>query len=104
VRGQAFGYAATHPGDATFTLEQAVEFEGRLRNGLGFGARLQGVALPGAADQFQVVFEPFIALSPRNGRGFYLRVGFPLALDEPLGPGFDDNKLAAVRLALGGQW
>lgn len=90
--------------DADFFLETAAEFEGRLRNGLGFGARLQAVGLATAdVDQAQVLFEPFIALTPKR-RGFYMRIGFPLALDEPLGFGFDDNRLAAFRIALGGQF
>jgi hypothetical protein len=90
--------------DADFFLETAVEFEGRLQNGFGAGARLQAVGLATAdVDQGQVLFEPFIAVTPRR-RGFYMRLGFPLALDEPLGFGFDENKLAAFRIALGGQF
>jgi hypothetical protein len=89
--------------DAAFFLEQAVEIEYRLNNGFGFGARFQGVATLTENDLFQVMFEPFIALSPKM-RGFYLRLGFPLALDEPLGFGLDNNKVATVRLSLGGQW
>lgn len=89
--------------DGAFFLEQAVEIEYRLSNGFGFGARFQGVATLTESDLFQTMFEPFIALSPRM-RGFYLRLGFPLALDEPLGFGLDDNRVATVRLSLGGQW
>ena len=89
--------------DPDFFLEHAAEFEGRLRNGLGFGARIQAVALATSnGDQAQVVFEPFLALTPKR-RGFYMRIGFPLALDEPLGFGLDRNKLAAFRLQMGGQ-
>ena len=90
--------------DPTFVLEQAVEFEGRLRSGLGFGGRLQGVAIANASDGFQAVAEPFMALTPPSGRGLYLRLGFPLALDNQLGFGLDRNKLATVRFAIGGQW
>lgn len=90
--------------DPYLAIEQAVEFEGRLRSGLGFGARLQGVVTPSNDDALQVVFEPFLGLTPRRGRGLYLRLGFPLALDEPLGFGLDENKLAAVRFSIGGQW
>lgn len=91
--------------DAELLLEHAFELEGRFRNGFGFGARFQGVALVtnDGGDQAQIVFEPFIQLTPRR-RGFYMRLGFPLALDEPLGFGLDDNKLATGRIALGGQW
>jgi hypothetical protein len=89
--------------DGAFFLEQAVEIEYRFNNGFGVGARFQGVATLTEGDQFQAMFEPFIALSPKV-RGFYLRLGFPLALDEPLGFGLDDNRVATGRLSLGGQW
>lgn len=88
---------------ADLLLEHAVEFEGRFRNGFGLGARVQGVVVATGNDKAQFVFEPFLSLTPRR-RGFWLRAGFPLALDEPLGWGFDEDKLAGVRLALGGQW
>lgn len=90
--------------DAELFIEHAVEFEGRFRNGFGMGARLQAVGLVTVdGDQAQVVFEPFIAVTPRQ-RGFYMKLGFPLALDEPLGFGLDRNRLAAGRISLGGQW
>lgn len=90
--------------DAELFIEHAAEFEGRFRNGFGLGARLQAVGLVTVdGDQAQVMFEPFLTLTPRR-RGFYLRVGFPIALDEPLGFGLDEDRLAAVRLSLGGQW
>jgi hypothetical protein len=90
--------------DAEFMLEQAVEGEYRLDNGLGFGLRLQGVAtFTRDNDLFQVVAEPFLALTPRD-RGLYLRLGFPCALDHDLGFCADRDKLATVRFAIGGQW
>jgi len=96
--------AYNHQGESIFALEQAVELEGRFSNGLGFGGRLQAVVKPGVNDQFQALFEPFMMLSPRRGRGLYLRLGFPIALDEELGFGTDRNKLATGRFAIGGQW
>ena len=89
--------------DFLFLLEHAAEGEYRLDNGLGFGLRLQGVFLPQIDDKYQAVAEPFLMLTPRS-RGLYLRLGFPIALDESLGFGFDENKLATIRFAIGGQW
>lgn len=92
--------------EAELFIEHAVEFEGRFRNGFGMGMRLQAVAFPtldGNFDQAQVVFEPFIALTPKR-RGFFMKLGFPIALDEPLGWGMDRDKLATGRIILGGQW
>lgn len=100
--------------EAELLIEHAAEFEGRFRNGFGLGMRLQAVALPTidgndfqdrfvGRDQAQVVFEPFLAVTPKR-RGFFMRAGFPIALDDPLGWGLDRNKLAAGRIILGGQW
>lgn len=90
--------------DAELFIEHAAEFEGRFHNGFGLGARLQAVGLVTRdGDQAQVVFEPFMTITPRR-RGFYMRLGFPIALDEPLGFGLDQDRLATGRIALGGQW
>jgi hypothetical protein len=90
--------------DAELFIEHAAELEGRFRNGFGLGARVQAVGLPTVeGDQAQVVFEPFLAITPKK-RGFYMKLGFPVALDEPLGFGLDENRLATGRIALGGQW
>lgn len=90
--------------DAELFIEHAAEIEGRHRSGFGGGARIQAVGLATVdGDQAQVVFEPFMAITPKR-RGFYMRLGFPIALDEPLGFGLDVDRLAAGRIALGGQW
>lgn len=90
--------------EADLLIEHAVEFEGRFRNGFGMGMRLQAVALPTVeGDQAQAVFEPFISVTPKR-RGFFMKLGFPVALDEPLGFGLERDKLAAGRIILGGQW
>ncbi|MBK8259382.1 MAG: hypothetical protein IPK82_42845 [Polyangiaceae bacterium] len=90
--------------DAELFIEHAAEFEGRFNNGFGLGARIQAVGVvTEGGDQAQVMFEPFLALTPKK-RGFYMKLGFPLALDQPLGFGLDRDKLATGRIALGGQW
>lgn len=86
-----------------FVVESAVEAEVRSDSGFGGGLRFQAVALPTEEDMAQMVFEPFLALTPRTS-GLYMRLGAPLALDADLGLGLDPNRLAAVRFAIGGQW
>lgn len=102
-RGRGVGPGFTRNGDADFFLEHDVEIEYRLDGGFGFGARLQGVGTFTENDAYQLMFEPFIGLTPKH-RGFFFRLGFPLALDESLGFGLDRGKVATGRLSLGGQW
>lgn len=90
-------------GEVEVNIEHALEIEGRTDMGLGFGARLQGVATMMRDDMLQLTAEPFINLTPRR-QGLYARVGFPIAIDEDLGPGFDEDKLVGARLQIGGQW
>lgn len=94
-------------GQTEVVLEQATEIEGRMNMGmdmgLGFGARLQAVAMMMRDDKIQLTAEPFVNLTPKN-KGVYARVGAPIALDDELGPAFDRNKLVGARLQIGGQW
>lgn len=87
----------------TFVLEHAIEIEARSSMGFGVGARLQGVTMPMADDMEQETVEPFVAYSPTR-KGAFARVGMPVALDRDLGPGFDRDKLAGVKICIGGQW
>jgi hypothetical protein len=90
-------------GQAELSIENAVEVEVRSSGGLGAGMRLQGVVMPAQEDVLQVVAEPFFQFAP-PAPGFFARVGFPLALDEKLGFGLNADKLAGMKLTLGGQW
>ena len=114
VRGD-FGFplfidVGGNPNDVGFAVETAGEFEARAPVGVGGGARLQvvGVATDDYApslDHAQVAIEPFFSYEPFGRTGFFARLGFLLALDEPLGFGFDCcNELATVRAHLGGKW
>ena len=91
-----------------FAYEQGAEFEARAPVGVGGGVRLQIVIITDDYgfynDEFQAVIEPFFVYEPFERLGFFARVGFPLALDRPLGFGFDRNGLAAVQVTLGGKW
>ncbi|MFO0586488.1 MAG: hypothetical protein U0441_03050 [Polyangiaceae bacterium] len=88
---------------ASFLLEHAIELEARSSTGFGVGARLQGVATPMEVDPEHVLVEPFVAYTPARA-GVTARIGAPVALDRDLGFGMDRNKLAAVKVVLGGQW
>jgi hypothetical protein len=96
------------------TLEHADEIEARAPFGFGGGLRFQatfvltnqgvvGSGGSGGGDHVQAALEPFIGYEPR-GTGLYARLGLLFALDTPLGFGFDADKLAAVRMQIGGKF
>jgi hypothetical protein len=96
--------------DTEFIVETFHDFEFRAPMGVGGGFRLQGVFLATFDREFdddddtsQLAMEPFFAYEPPNGH-FYARVGLLIALDEPLGFGFNEGKVATVRTSLGGKW
>ena len=83
------------------------EIEARGSSGIGGGLHLQAVFTTssiqgsrrrGAARDKK----PYFVYDP--GRGFYARIGSLIALDRPLGFGFNDDKMASLRLTLGGRW
>lgn len=92
---------------AEFFLDIHNEIEARSRSGVGGGLHLQGVIFPGDVwiddrDEAQLAVEPYFVYDP--GRGFYARVGSLVALDEPLGFGLRNGRMASVRVTLGGRW
>lgn len=98
------GLPTMRDGDTAVTIEHAIDVEIRSDMGLGAGVRLQGVVMPTQRDILQTVAEPFVQLTPKR-RGAYARLGFPVALDEDLGFGLtEQDKLAAIRVNVGGQW
>lgn len=109
-----FGVPLYFPAGDTFdetqvTIEHGNEFEGRSEVGIGGGARLQLFYLAtdeGLAndDRFQAAIEPYFVFEPHGEDGFFARVGAFIALDEPLGFGFDRDNLATIRITLGGKW
>jgi hypothetical protein len=93
--------------DAELLIDIHNEIEARSRKGVGGGVHLQGVINTAdvrsrADDDAQLAVEPYFVYDP--GRGFYARVGTLIALDAPLGPGFDDGGMASIRITLGGRW
>jgi hypothetical protein len=105
LRGDAAAMLAVATGTETsdILIEQSDELEVRAENGLGGGLRFQA-ALPLSADDIvQAAIEPFVGYEAPEA-GVYARLGFLLALDEPLGFGFDTGKVATFRFALGGKF
>jgi hypothetical protein len=95
-----------HP-DVSFEIHN--EFEARAAFGLGGGIHLQAVLLSDDInrdnndnDVLQTAMEPYVVYEPM--RWFYARAGVLVALDRALGFGFDQDKVATIRVALGGKW
>jgi hypothetical protein len=94
--------------DVEYFVEIHNEIELRSKSGVGGGLHLQAVFNTNQADNLyhtdtaQLAVEPYLFYDP--GRGFYARVGCLVALDEPLGFGFDEYGMASIRVTLGGRW
>ncbi|WP_437692225.1 hypothetical protein [Sorangium sp. So ce176] len=93
----------TGDGETEVFIEHASEAELRSVGGFGVGARLQSVFPLTQADKIQLAAEPFVGMEPPTS-GVYFRAGLLVALDEPLGFGLEQGKLATVRVALGGKF
>jgi hypothetical protein len=89
---------------ADFYLEQGNELEYRRDSGLGGGLRIQEVfTLTDVGDKVQTALMPFFAYAHEPGTpGYYGRLGLLVALDERAGFGFDQGKVATLRLEVGG--
>jgi len=99
-----------------FGLQSKFEFAGRAEDiGIGGGLALQTVFqvskaggsafLPGGllpdSDRAQVAVEPFFLYDKGP---LFLRLGVLIALDEPLGFGFDEGKVATGHFQIGGRF
>ncbi|HTN86394.1 MAG TPA: hypothetical protein VL242_21990 [Sorangium sp.] len=93
----------TDGGDTEFFIEQGNEAELRSLGGFGVGARLQAAFPLTETDKLQLAAEPFVGVEPPTS-GMYFRAGLLVALDEPLGFGLEQGKLATVRVALGAKF
>ncbi|WP_437601690.1 hypothetical protein WMF28_08895 [Sorangium sp. So ce590] len=93
----------TDSGDTELFIEQSNEAELRSVGGFGVGARLQAAFPLTETDKLQLAAEPFVGVEPPTS-GLYFRAGLLVALDEPLGFGLEQGKLATVRVALGARF
>lgn len=86
--------------EAELILQNVFEFEARADVGVGGGVSLLPVHVTTeSGDNFQVSMEPFFGY---DNDYFFMRVGGRLALDRPLGFGFDQGRVATLHLRLGG--
>lgn len=93
----------TDGGEAELVIEPSNELELRGQRGLGGGVRLQAALTPIEHDKAQLALEPFASYEPEK-TGVYGRIGLLIALDGPLGFGFDEDKVATLRFAFGGKF
>lgn len=86
--------------EAELILQNVFEFEARAPIGVGGGVTFLPVHLTTeSGDNFQLSAEPFFGF---DNDVFFMRLGGRLALDRPLGFGFDNGNVASLHLRLGG--
>ncbi|WP_441289184.1 hypothetical protein ACSRUE_46700 [Sorangium sp. KYC3313] len=94
----------TRDGEDTKTvIEQGNEIEFRPFGNFGIGMRLQAAFPLSSSNSAQLAAEPFVGWEPLV-KGSFTRVGALVALDDDLGFGLDQGKVATIRVALGSKW
>ncbi|WP_437590525.1 hypothetical protein [Sorangium sp. So ce1000] len=94
----------TRDGEDTKTvIEQGNEIEFRPFGNFGIGMRLQAAFPLSSSNSAQLAAEPFVGWEPLV-KGTFTRVGALIALDDDLGFGLDQGKVATIRVALGSKW
>lgn len=100
-----FPFGRRSRANTTFLHQVRVELEGRADSGFGGGMALQFVHVGASGfvsnDAFQAAFEPFLGYE--SHKNFFMRAGWLVAIDEPLGFGFDRGRVASFRLTIGTQ-
>ncbi|WP_437968305.1 hypothetical protein WMF04_02955 [Sorangium sp. So ce260] len=97
-------FMPTRAGDFTKTvIEQGNEIEFRPFGNFGLGMRLQAAFPLSSSNSAQLAAEPFIGWEPLV-KGSFARVGALVALDDDLGFGLNQGKVATIRVALGSKW
>jgi len=82
-----------------FVYQAKAEVEARAESGIGGGGGLQFVHVPAAdGDNAQLAAEGFFGYASGD---LFLRGGILVALDEPLGFGFDKGKVVSLHLQAG---
>ncbi|WP_437734684.1 hypothetical protein [Sorangium sp. So ce1335] len=97
-------FVPTRDGDMTKSvIEQGNEIAFRPFGSFGIGMRLQAAFPLSSSNSAQLAAEPFIDWEPLV-KGSFTRVGALVALDDDLGFGLDQGKVATIRVALGSKW
>jgi hypothetical protein len=87
--------------DLDVSFQAKVEPEFQSRSGFGGGMSVMTVWVPTENnDNAQLSLLPYFAYDSQ--KTFFMRLGALIALDRPLGPGFDDGNVASLYLQLGG--
>lgn len=99
-RGRQYGGVyRSNDFDVTFQARVDAEFQSRV--GAGGGVSLMTWVIPtGSVDVAQTMAMPYFVYDSQ--KTFFMRAGFLLALDRPLGPAFDRGGLASLYLQFGG--
>lgn len=102
-----FPFGRRSGADTVFVHQMRMEVEGRSDGGFGGGLGLQYVHVAtersgfASGDALQTAVEPYFAYESKSA--FFMRAGWLVALDEPLGFGFDRSRVASFRLTIGSQ-
>ncbi len=84
-------------------IEQGNEIEFRPFGSFGLGMRFQAAFPLSSSNSAQLAAEPFVGMEPLV-KGSYARLGALVALDDDLGFGLDQGKVATIRVAFGSKW
>jgi hypothetical protein len=87
--------------DVEVLLQEHVDVIALSEPGFGGGLRFQGVhPLTGGGDLAQLSIEPYLAYDDQSD--FFVKLGLLMALDTPAGFAFDQGKVLALHLNIGG--
>jgi hypothetical protein len=102
LRGRRRFGGAYDTGDFDVVFQGRVDAEFQSNSGAGGGVSLMGWAIPTFryGDRAQTMIMPYFVYDSQ--RTFFMRVGGLIALDRPLGPGFDRDRVASLYLQFGG--
>ncbi|XXT18580.1 hypothetical protein WME94_50965 [Sorangium sp. So ce429] len=95
------GYLGSNDLDVVFQAKVEPEFQSRAGFGGGVSLRMAWVpTAPDVIDDAQTSLMPYFVYDSQ--KTFFMRAGLLLALDEPLGPAFDRERVASLYLQFGG--
>lgn len=102
-----FPFGRASGAKVTFIHQMRAEIEGRSDAGFGAGFGLQYVHIAtedngfSRGDSVQTAMEPYFVYESK--KAFFMRAGWLVALDTPLGFGFDQGRVASFHLGIGSQ-
>jgi hypothetical protein len=94
-----FGFVPLGGQDFLLGAQEKIELEARAPRSVGGGIALHAVEVFTPEDGFQAASEVFFSYDDEED--FFFRLGVLLALDEPLGFGFDEGKVFSGHVLVG---